>query len=361
MMNCKRALALLSIAALLAASPRPQAMYIAPAPPDGISHGVNHTGGQAIAYTARAGNITLRNANDQITARMFYVAYTKDNAGATHRPITFFYNGGPGSSTVWLRMASFGPVRAAVANAQSTMPAPYSLVDNSQSLLDKTDEVFIDAPNTGFSRVLGYGKAADFIGVDQDGRAFTQFIQRYLTQFDRWNSPKFLFGESYGTTRDAVLVNMLQEANVQFNGVVFLSSVLNFGLTGLGGFQPIGGGDWAYALYLPTEAAVAWYHHRVPNAPSDLHTFLTQVQAFAGGEYLHALAQGDGLTPYQRDRVIAQLHRYTGLSQSYLRRLEHAGSVLRFYQGALARSRPHCGPLRRPLRALRSRSDGRLS
>ncbi|MFN2449636.1 MAG: S10 family peptidase [Candidatus Baltobacteraceae bacterium] len=319
MKRLERALAFVAAAALLAAAPKPQTIYIPPAPPDGISHGVNHAGGQTIPYTARAGTITLRNPNDQITARMFYVAYTKDGASAEHRPITFFYNGGPGSSTIWLRMASYGPVRVALKNGQATPPAPYTLLDNRESLLDKTDEVFVDAPNTGYSRVLGYGKPADFIGVDQDGRAFTQFIQRYLTQSDRWNSPKFLFGESYGTTRDAVLVNMLQESNIQFNGVVFLSAVLNFGLTGLDGFEPIGGGDWAYALYLPTEAAVAWYHHRVANRPADLHAFLNQVQRFAAGEYLHALAAGDMLTPYERDRTIAQLHRFTGLSETYLR------------------------------------------
>ena len=315
----KRTIALLAACSLLAAAPKPAAVYVPPAPPDGISHSVNHTGGQSIAYTARAGTITLRNSEDKITARMFYVAYTKDGADHTHRPVTFFYNGGPGSSTIWLRMASYGPVRVALKNGYATPPAPYNLVDNHESLLDKTDMVFVDAPNTGYSRILGYGKPADFIGIDQDGRAFTQFIERYLTQFDRWNSPKFLFGESYGTTRDAVLVNMLQDANVQFNGVVFLSAVLNFGLTGLGGFQPIGGGDWAFVLYLPSEAAAAWYHHRVPNRPADLHTFLAQVQHFTDNEYLHALAQGDQITPYERDRVVAQLHRFTGLPETYLR------------------------------------------
>jgi carboxypeptidase C (cathepsin A) len=320
MMNRKRLLALAALAGLLGAAPKPPARpYVPPAPADAVSHGVNHVAGQAIPYTARAGTITLRNPSDQITARMFYVAYTKDGADLRNRPVTFFYNGGPGSSTIWLRMASFGPVRVALSNASPTPPAPYTLNDNADSLLDKTDMVFVDAPNTGYSRVVGYGKATDFIGVDQDGRAFTQFIQRYLSQFDRWNSPRFLFGESYGTTRDAVLVNMLQESNVQMNGVVFLSAVLNFGLTGLGGFEPIGGGDWAYVLYLPTEAATAWYHNRVSNKPRSLRAFLNEVQNFADGEYLHALAQGDQLTPYERDRVISKMHRYLGLSENYIR------------------------------------------
>jgi carboxypeptidase C (cathepsin A) len=317
-----RWLASLLTVALLAAAPAPSSSpkpSIPPATPDAVTHHVNHVDGQAIRYSARAGTITLRNEKDQITARMFYVAYTKDGADPAKRPVTFFYNGGPGSSTVWLRMASFGPVRVKLTNASSTPPAPYTLLDNPDSLFDKTDEVFVDAPNTGYSRVIGYGDPKDFMGVDQDGRAFTQFIERYLSQQGRWNSPKFLFGESYGTTRDAVLVNMLQRANVQFNGVVFLSSILNFGLTGLGGFDPIGGGDWAYVLYLPTEAATAWYHHKANPRPADLTAFLNEVQDFAGGQYLHALEQGDQLSSSERDDVVRKLHQYLGLSESYIR------------------------------------------
>ncbi len=237
MQHVKRLIAAVTSIALLAAAPAPRHTprpYIPPATPDAVTHHVNRVNGQTIRYSARAGTVTLRNDKDQITARMFYVAYTKDGADLNKRPITFFYNGGPGSSTIWLRMASYGPVRVQLTNGAATPPAPYNLVDNSDSILDKTDEVFVDAPNTGYSRLIGYGQPKDFMGVDQDGRAFTQFIQRYLSQFGRWNSPKFLFGESYGTTRDAVLVNMLQDANVQINGVVFQSSVLNFGLTGPG-------------------------------------------------------------------------------------------------------------------------------
>jgi carboxypeptidase C (cathepsin A) len=322
MEHIKKLIAGMAALALMAAAPSPKPTpkpVIPPETPDAVTHHVNHVNGQTIHYSARAGTITLRNDKDQITARMFYVAYTKDGADLTHRPVTFFYNGGPGSSTIWLRMASYGPVRVQLTNAAATPPAPYNLVDNHDSILDKTDEVFVDAPNTGYSRVIGYGEPKDFMGVDQDGRAFTQFIQRYLSKFNRWNSPKFLFGESYGTTRDAVLVNMLQDANVQINGVVFQSSVLNFGLTGLGGFDPIGGGDWAYVLYLPSEAATAWYHHRIPGQRGSLSSFLSVVENFAGSEYLHALAQGDQLNPSTREDVVRKLHDYLGLSEQYIR------------------------------------------
>ncbi len=322
MNHLKKLLAILASIGMLAAAPasqREKRPYVPPATPDAVTHHVNRVDGQTIPYSARAGTITLRNDKNQITARMFYVAYTKDGANLSKRPITFFYNGGPGSSTVWLRMASYGPVRVDLTNGAATPPAPYELVDNHDSLLDKTDEVFVDAPDTGYSRVLGYGNPKDFFGIDQDGRAFTQFIQRYLSSFDRWNSPKFLFGESYGTTRDAVLVNMLQDANVQINGVVFQSSVLNFGLTGLGGFDPIGGGDWAYVLYLPSEAAVAWYHHRVPGQRGSLQSFLKAVESFAGGEYLHALTEGDTLDASTRADVVRKLHDYIGLSEQFLR------------------------------------------
>jgi carboxypeptidase C (cathepsin A) len=225
-----RALLLAAVVCTAAAPAHKNPIRVPPATPDAVTHGVAHVGGAAIAYTARAGTITLRNDQHQPTARMFYVAYTKDGVDRSKRPVTFFYNGGPGSSTIWLHMGSFAPMRVVVANGAPTGNAPFRLVDNAYSLIDKTDMVFIDAPNTGYSRVIAYGKPKDFMGVDQDGRAFTQFIERYISTFDRWNSPKFLFGESYGTTRDAVLASMLQNAGVQLNGIVFQSSILNFGL-----------------------------------------------------------------------------------------------------------------------------------
>ena len=343
----KKVLAILTAAsalAMLGATPPPKP-YVPPAPPDAISHHVATIAGQRIPYTARAGTITLRNDKDQITAHMFYVAYTKDGSDLSRRPVTFFYNGGPGSSTIWLHMGSFAPVRVVTANAAATASAPYGLNANPYSLIDKSDLVFIDAPNTGFSRVIGYGDPKDFMGVDQDGRAFTQFVQRYITQFNRWNSPKFLFGESYGTTRDAVLSNMLQDAGVQLNGVVLLSAILNFGLTGLGGSNPIGGGDWAYVLYLPSEAATAWYHHMVPNRPASLTSFLSGVEQFAGTQYLHALAQGDRLSATQRDDIVRKLHAYLGISETYIRNSNLRISYPRFQKELLRGSNQIVGRL----------------
>lgn len=313
------ALALASTLGLLGADPTPAptaSPKIERAVPDAVTHHAIVVGGKKIAYTARAGTIALHDDAGALTARMFYVAYTADGADLNRRPVTFFYNGGPGSSTVWLHMGSYSPVRVVTPNGVGTGPPPFQLVDNPDTLLDKSDLVFVDAPNTGFSRVLGVGKPKDFMGVDQDARAFRQFIERYDTAFDRWNSPKFLFGESYGTTRDCVLAYMLQDAGTQLNGVVLLSSILNFGL---GGGQ-IASGDYSFVNYLPTMAATAWYHHKAPAAGRrDLDAFLADVERFAGGEYTHALAQGSDLDRGEYDRVVRALHGYTGLSEAYLR------------------------------------------
>ncbi|MBV8637230.1 MAG: peptidase S10 [Candidatus Eremiobacteraeota bacterium] len=316
----------LSAAFLIAAAPA--------TPTDSVTHAVAHVNGASIPYTARAGTITLRNDKEQITARMFYTAFTKDGADLRNRPVTFFYNGGPGSSTIWLRMGSFAPLRVQTMNDQGIPNAPFKLIENNYSLIDKTDLVFIDAPNTGWSRVIGAGTPKDFMGVDQDGRAFTQFIQRYITQFGRWNSPKFLFGESYGTTRDCVLVNMLQNAGVQMNGVVLLSSILNFGLGGLAGGSPIGGGDWGFVGYLPTEAAAAWFHHKAGQGQS-LPSFLQGVESFAGGQYLRDLAQGSDLSQAEFNNDVARLHSYLGVSEDYIRNSNLRIPYFRFLQTLL--------------------------
>ncbi len=247
---------------------------------------------------------------------MFYVAYVKSGANKAHRPITFFYNGGPGSSTIWLHMGAFGPARIATADHSHTPAAPYQLVNNDYSLLDATDEVFIDAMGTGYSRILGkdkggVGTSKDFWGVDPDIRSFAQFITRYLGKNDRWNSPKYLYGESYGTVRSEMLANYLEQADdVDLNGVVLQSAY-----TGGGTF----GGQTSYETNLPTFAAVAWYHHKLPQQPADLPSFLAKVEQFAMGPYAVALNAGNALDPAQFSAIAEKLHEYTGLSVAYIR------------------------------------------
>jgi carboxypeptidase C (cathepsin A) len=324
-MSCKIASALLAAVLLIAAAPKaspsPSPYAVGPAAPDAVTHSTIALGGRVYPYTARAGTIMLENQKGQPACRMFYTAFTLDGADPSKRPVTFLYNGGPGSSTIWLRMGSFGPVRVVVGDGQPTPNAPYELVPNQYSLLDATDLVFVDAPGTGFSRIVGAGRPKDFYGVDPDVAAFGQFVSRYITSFDRWNSPKFLFGESYGTPRSAMLVNYLQDHGIGINGVVLLSSILDFSLDWDVNFTPtaIGGGDWAYVFYLPTEAAASWYHHMLAGPREPLAELLSHVERFAMGEYLNALAQGDKLSPATYDDVVARLHRYTGLSERYIR------------------------------------------
>ena len=232
------------------------------------------------------------------TARIFYAAYFKKAAPGESRPVTFLYNGGPGSSTMWLHMGSFGPKRVVTTDAQHDPAAPYKLVENQYSLLDVTDLVFIDAPGTGFSRVMGKDAGKAFWGTDQDAHAFDRFIRRFLTKYDRWNSPKYLFGESYGTTRSAVLSNLL-ENQVDLNGIMLLSQIFSFDITADGpGANP--GTDIAYVAALPSFAATAWYHKRVPNQPAELVPFLKQVEEYTLGEYASALLQGSDLPEARR-------------------------------------------------------------
>ncbi|HEX8806249.1 MAG TPA: hypothetical protein VF741_04830, partial [Candidatus Aquilonibacter sp.] len=200
---------------------------------DAVTQHTLALGGATIHYTARAGTIVLYDEKHHATNSLFYTAYTEDGADAARRPITFFYNGGPGGSSVWQRMAAFGPVRVIVPPPGQSVRAPYRLVDNQYSLLDRTDEVYVDAPDTGFSRLLPAGKASETFGVDQDATVFAAFIRSYLSRFSRWNSPKFLFGESYGTIRSAAVARTLANGfgqAVTLDGIVLMSSALNVDL-----------------------------------------------------------------------------------------------------------------------------------
>ena len=314
--------------------------------PDSITEGAVDVNGQHIVYSAVAGTITVGATDAQDAqlgmdgkpepgselaisepkdpkdappvARMFYVAYFKKDAKAEDRPITFLYNGGPGSSTVWLHMGSLGPKHVVTSGDQHLPGAPYKLIDNSNSLLDVSDLVFIDAPGTGFGRLIGKDAEKAFWGVDQDAGAFTRFIARFITKYSRWNSPKFIFGESYGTTRSAVLAKMLTDrASIDLNGVILLSQIFNFSsFIDLANTNP--GIDQPYELALPTFAATAWYHKKLPQQPPSLEPFLKEVEDFALGAYAHALAQGTDLTDAERQSVAEKMHQYTGLPVAYL-------------------------------------------
>ncbi len=257
--------------------------------------------------------------NPQAEASVFYVAYFKKGAPSADRPITFLYNGGPGSSSVWLHMGAFGPRRVVTLDDSHTPAAPYKLVGNAYSLLDASDLVFIDAPGTGFSRIAGKDKEKAFWGVDADAHAFGDFIMGFLSKYGRWNSPKYLFGESYGTPRSAVLVNMLQSGqSIDFNGVILLSQILNFDLSAdTPAFNP--GSDEAYITALPTYAATAWYHHRLTGAqPASLEAWLKEVEGFATGEYAQALQAGSELDDARRQAVAEHYSRYTGIPAAYV-------------------------------------------
>ncbi|MGH8319666.1 MAG: S10 family peptidase [Steroidobacteraceae bacterium] len=257
--------------------------------------------------------------NKSPEASMFYVAYFKDGENPGDRPITFLYNGGPGSSSVWLHMGAFGPRRVVTADHTHTPPAPYQLVNNDYSLLDASDLVFIDAPGTGFSRVTP-GAEKDFYGADQDVHAFSEFIMQFLAKYDRWNSPKYLFGESYGTPRSANLINVLEtEDDTDFNGVILLSQILNYDDSP--DIVRVNPGVYkAYELALPTYAATAWYHHKLPNNNVPLQSLLTEVEQFATTDYAQALREGALLSPDQRDAIAAKLHEYTGLPLAYIKK-----------------------------------------
>ena len=318
----------------------------ATAPADSTTQGAIDVGGQHIAYTAIAGTITVGSNDGQDAqlgpdgkaqpgsqlalaapkepadatpvARMFYVAYFKTGAKAEDRPVTFFFNGGPGSSTVWLHMGSLGPKHVVTSGDTHLPAAPYTLVDNPNSLLDVSDLVFIDMPGTGFGRLTGKDAEKAFWGIDGDASAFARFIERFITKYARWNSPKFIFGESYGTTRSAVLADLMENRyDTDINGVILLSQIFNFTADiDMPGANP--GVDLPYVLGLPTYAATAWYHKKLPTQPAALEPFLAEVEQFATGPYAHALALGTDLGADEKQQVAEKLHEYIGLPVAYL-------------------------------------------
>jgi len=270
-------------------------------------------GERTLDYTATAGSVIVRDDEGGPLASVFYLAYVADREASAHRrPITFLFNGGPGSASLWLNIGGFGPKRAPTSTPSATPPAPYTGADNPHSLLEESDLVFIDAPGTGYSRLLGDTDPAKVWGVDQDADAFAKAITRYLTITNNWNAPRFLFGESYGTTRAAVLVHRLQNQGLDFNGVVLLSTMLNWAENHLGL-------DQQHINLLPSLAASAWYHGRSRANAADLEDLLAKAREFAQGEYATALQLGDRLADDRADAIAARFSELTGLDQTVVK------------------------------------------
>jgi carboxypeptidase C (cathepsin A) len=277
-------------------------------------------GARTIAYTATAGYLELPSYEGKPRANIFFIAYIKDDEPEpAARPITFAFNGGPGSSSVWLHMGALGPKRVKMDDEGMPLPPPFEMLDNEYSWLDLTDLVFIDPVSTGFSRPVEGEAAGQFHGLSEDVSAVGEFIRLYVSRHKRWPSPKFLAGESYGTTRAGGLSGYLQDQfGMYLNGLVLISPVIDFAAIDFGGSN-----DTPYWTFLPTYAATAWYHGKIGpdlrrgGTPEDFRRFLSEVENWASTEYLLALAAGDRLTDEQRDRTAQRLADYSGLSKAF--------------------------------------------
>jgi carboxypeptidase C (cathepsin A) len=322
-----------------------QARRPAPQPEDKVSK-TQHTlrvGGQEIKYTATAGTMVLKTEEDQAKATVFYIAYTKDDvADRGQRPVCFTFNGGPGSSSVWLHLGAFGPRRVEMGDVGKLLPPPWKLVDNESSLLDVTDMVFIDPVTTGYSRPAPGEAPRQFHGLREDTEWVGDFIRLWTTRNERWLSPKFLAGESYGTTRAASLSGYLQNRHGMFlNGVILISSILNFQTAR---FDT--GNDLPYIVFLPTYTATAWYHKKLPqDLQGDLQKALRESREFAAGEYTRALGAGSQLPAAERTKVVQKLARLTGLSAAYLEQTNLRINIQRFCKELLRGDRRTVGRL----------------
>jgi carboxypeptidase C (cathepsin A) len=275
---------------------------------------VTMVGGKRIDYTTYTGYLDLRNDTGKLIAKMFFVYYKQDGQDASKKPITFTFNGGPGSSSIWLHMGGLGPKRVLLKDDGTATAPPYQVVNNEYTWLDKTDLVFIDPVSTGFSRPAPGESAKQFHGFNEDLQSMGSFIRHFLSRYERWGSPKFLSGESYGTTRAAGLSKYLQDQHrIYINGIFLISSILNFGNND---YYP--GNDLPRALYLPSYTAAAWYHKKLaPALMADLQKTLKESEAFAIGEYASALLKGGWLTDDEKDRIANKMSYYTGLSKDY--------------------------------------------
>ncbi len=274
-------------------------------------------GDRSFDYTATAGTLIVRDDEDRPIASMGYIAYTRQDARSpSTRPILFAFNGGPGSSSLWLHMGILGPRRVLVSDPTPTPAGPYRTVDNEFGVLDKSDLVMIDPVGTGISHAVCDHKDQEFWAVDPDIDSVSRFIAQFVSDNNRWTSPKYLLGESYGTTRGAAIVNYLRERRaLAFNGLILVSVATDIEAI----FAEIPGNDRPYAIYLPSYAAAAWYHHALPSQPAALEPFLAQAREFALGPYATALLKGSALPDAERDAVAEKVHQFTGLPVEYLK------------------------------------------
>jgi carboxypeptidase C (cathepsin A) len=314
-----------------------------PAPPperECVSERTVRIGGQEVAYRAVASTTNLRDDDGEPRASVFAVSYTRTDAGEpATRPLTFVFNGGPGSSSTWLHMGLVGPRRVDMPDGPTV--APYRVRDNDASLLDVSDLVFVDPVSTGYSRPAGGKEAKQFHGFREDLESVGEFIRLHTTRAGRWESPKFLVGESYGTTRAAALARHLQERHGLFvAGVGLISAVLMFQ-----GSRPVPGNDLPFVLSLPTYAATAWYHGRLDGRVGDLQTLTHEVEAFALGDYASVLLQGSRAPDAARRSVLERLAAFTGLSQAFLEACDLRVAPQRFFKELLRDQRRTVGRL----------------
>lgn len=290
-------------------------------------------GSEDVVYTTTAEEIYLKDGAGKNTANFFTIAYTKDGAKAEDRPVTFVFNGGPGSASIWLHFGLVGPkVIDIPSDAQDPGAPPYKLRDNQSTIFRATDLVFVDPVGTGYSKAMGEKKDEDFWGYDEDADSVADFIRAYVTLHSRWNSPKYILGESYGGIRGSMLVPRLQnDYGVGLNGVILISPALNMGTLPF----ITAGNDLSYATHLPALAATAYYHKKVTGNWKDRETFLAEVEKFAGSEYLVALFQGDTIAQAEKERVAEQMHRYIGLSKEYILRSNLRVYAIRFIKELL--------------------------
>jgi len=322
----------------------------APEEKQSVTHHTVRIGGKDVAYTATAGNFLLKEEDGTPKASVFFVAYTKDGANPAERPVTFSFNGGPGSSSVWLHLGLFGPKRVDLGPEGFARPDEAKLVPNEFSLLDVSDFVFIDPVTTGYSRAVPGVDDAAYHGLREDIAAVGEFVRLWTTRAERWSSPKFLAGESYGTTRAAGLVDWLQDRHgMYFDGVVLISAVLNFQT---GDFHP--GNDLPYVTFLPTYAATAWYHRRLSPEleAAGLEKVVAEAREFACGEYQVALARGSSLSPGDRRNLAEKLHRLTGLDVDELLRWDLRIEDQQFFRALLRDQRLQTGRLDARFKAL---------